>query len=115
MQGGHNAEAVLIVGTHATDIGHAAAHDLHGDSPAVSGHTRPPRSASNPVPTLTDAPRTRMAMNPTDYSLFRYIRECGRVRVEPAELSPGSGLPGAPTALPSPVQSSNASAPFLPA
>src|SRR5882762_4714577 len=74
MQRCHNAKAVLIVGAHATHIGHATAHDLHTNSPAAAGHTRPACSASNPVPTLTDALPTRTPMNPTNYSLFGHIR-----------------------------------------
>src|SRR6266849_2342799 len=74
VQRGHNAKAVLVVGAHATYIGHAAAHDLHEQSPALAEHTRPARNAGNPVPTLTDTPASRKAMNPTNYSLFRHIR-----------------------------------------
>src|SRR5260370_8885555 len=70
MQRCHNAKAVLVIGAHATHIGHAAAHNLHGDSPALAGHTRRARDAGNPVPTLTDTLPKRKAMNPTDYSLF---------------------------------------------
>src|SRR5882762_10484270 len=85
MQRCHNAKAVLIVGAHATHIGHATAHDLHTNSPAAAGHTRPACSASNPVPTLTDALPTRTPMNPTNYSLFGHIRHRYREFGRPTE------------------------------
>src|ERR1700676_4348234 len=102
VQRGYNAKAVLVVGAHATHVGHAAAHNLHKDSTASAGHTQPARTAGNPVPTLTDRPSLRKAMNPTNYSLFRHISVLG-ARHEAA---------GLPTPWQLPLQSSNAPAPF---
>src|SRR5947209_15664253 len=69
----HNAEAILIVGPHATYIGHAAANDLHADSPARAGYTPPACLADDPFPTLTDSSPSRQPLNPNDYSHLRHL------------------------------------------
>src|SRR6266702_3735344 len=66
--------AIFVVGTHATQVGHAATCDSHTNSPCRGETTRRPTPVpGNSAPTLTEPRRQRKALNPTDYSLFRHI------------------------------------------
>src|ERR1700731_1131312 len=66
---------IFVVGAPPTHIGHAATCDSHTNSHCRPEITpRPTPVPGNSVPTLTEPQDRRKALNPTDYSLFRYMR-----------------------------------------
>jgi len=66
--------AIFVVRTHATNIGHAATYDSHTNSPRRSGNYTPAHARTRQLYSHANrGPRPAKALNPTDYSLFRYM------------------------------------------